>query len=83
MRRREFVALLGSVASWPFATCAQQSNNQVRRIGVLTSFTEGDPETKAWLMAFQEGLQQLGWTQGHNVSIDYRWAEDRLMRPSW
>ena len=50
----------------------------MRRIGVLTPFTEGDQEAKAWLIAFQDGLQQLGWAQGRNISIDYRWAEDRL-----
>jgi hypothetical protein len=47
-----------------------------------------DPEAKAWLTAFQDGLQQLGWLQGRNISIDYRWADgdwDRLRptRPSW
>jgi putative ABC transport system substrate-binding protein len=60
----------------PLAARAQQPE-RMRRIGVLTPFTEDDHESKAWLMAFQEGLQQLGWTQGRNVSIDYRWTEDR------
>src|SRR5262245_48401866 len=78
MRRREFIALLGGgVAGWPLAARAQQPE-RMRRIGVLTPFIEGDQEAKAWLTAFQEGLQQLGWAQGRNVSIDYRWAEDRL-----
>src|SRR5215813_9079654 len=53
----------------------------MRRIGVLTVLAERDPEAKAWLTAFQDGLQQLGWVQGRNISIDYRWADgdwDRL-----
>jgi putative tryptophan/tyrosine transport system substrate-binding protein len=78
MRRREFIVLLGGAATtWPLAARAQQPDG-MRRIGVLTPFTEGDQEAKTWLKAFQDGLQQLGWTQGRNVSIDYRWAEDRL-----
>src|SRR5262249_11338813 len=81
MRRREFITLLGgTVAGWPLAARAQQGE-RIRRIGVLTMFAERDPETKAWLTAFQDGLQQLGWVQGHNISIDYRWADgdwDRL-----
>ena len=77
MRRRNFIALLGSAAAWPLAARAQQPE-RIRLIGVLTPFGEGDQEAKAWLTAFQEGLQQLGWTQGRNVSIDYRWAGDRL-----
>ena len=79
MKRREFIALLGGGATvgWPLAARAQQGERP-RRIGVLTPFSEDDQEAKAWLIAFQEGLQELGWAQGHNVSIDYRWAEDRL-----
>ena len=76
MRRREFISLVAGATAWPIAARAQQPDG-MRRIGVLTPFTEGDQEAKAWLMAFQEGLQQLGWVQGRNVSIDYRWAEDR------
>ena len=77
MKRREFITLLGGTTAWPFAAVAQQPE-RMRRIAVLTPFAEGDQEAKAWLTAFQEGLQQLGWAQGRNVSIDYRWAEDRL-----
>ena len=76
MRRREFLSLVAGATAWPIAARAQQPDG-MRRIGVLTPFTEGDQEAKAWLLAFQEGLQQLGWTQGRNVSIDYRWVEDR------
>jgi putative ABC transport system substrate-binding protein len=75
MKRREFITLLGGATAWPLAAGAQQSP-QMRRIGVLTVFAERDPEAKAWLTAFQDGLQQLGWVQGRNISIDYRWADD-------
>jgi putative ABC transport system substrate-binding protein len=45
----------------------------MRRIGVLTALDASDPQVKAWLTAFEEGLQKLGWSQGRNLSIDYRW----------
>src|SRR5262249_5116869 len=77
MKRREFITLIGGATAWPLAARAQQGE-RMRRIGVLTILAENDPEVKAWLAAFQDGLQQLGWTQGRNISIDYRWAgEDR------
>src|SRR5262245_32310531 len=71
--RRQFLTLLGSAAAWPLTARAQQ-REQMRRIGALMLAAEGDQEAKAWLTAFQEGLQQLGWAQSRNVSIDYRWA---------
>jgi putative tryptophan/tyrosine transport system substrate-binding protein len=74
MKRREFITLLGgAAAAWPLAVRAQQTE-RVRRIGVLMSFAESDPEAQAWLAAFREGLQKLGWTEGRNVRIDYRWV---------
>ena len=74
MRRREFITLLGgAVAAWPLAARAQESE-RVRRIGVLTSSSMQDLATQARFAALQQGLQQLGWTDGHNVRIDYRWA---------
>jgi putative ABC transport system substrate-binding protein len=76
VKRREFITLLGgATAAWPLAARAQQADG-MRRIGVLTILAERDPEVKAWMAAFQDGLQQLGWTQGRNISIDYRWAGD-------
>jgi putative ABC transport system substrate-binding protein len=75
LMRREFITLLGGAAAWPLSARAPQGE-RMRRIGVLMLFTEGDQETKAWITAFQEGLQQLGWVQGRNASIDYRWAGD-------
>jgi hypothetical protein len=74
MNRREFITLLsGAAAAWPLAVRAQQPD-QVRRIGVLMSVPENDPEAQAWLGTFSEGLQQLGWTAGRNIRLDYRWA---------
>ena len=74
MRRREFVGLCGAVAAtWPIALRAQQGE-RVRRIGVLMASTLDDPESQARIAAFQRSLQQLGWIDGRNVSIDTRWA---------
>jgi putative ABC transport system substrate-binding protein len=74
MRRREFIKLVGgSAAAWPLAARAQQSE-QMRRIGVLMAINADDPEAQARIAAFVEGLQQLGWTVGKNVRVDYRLA---------
>jgi putative tryptophan/tyrosine transport system substrate-binding protein len=73
MKRREFITLLGGAAAWPLAARAQQPD-RVRRIGVLAGLAEDDPEMRAQLTAFARRLQQLGWTDGGNVRIDYRWS---------
>jgi putative tryptophan/tyrosine transport system substrate-binding protein len=74
MRRREFITLIGgAAATWPLATRAQQPD-RMRRIGVLMSVAADDPEGQARMVAFLQGLQQLGWTDGHNVRIDTRWT---------
>jgi putative ABC transport system substrate-binding protein len=74
MRRREFIALLGSgVAGWPLAARAQQPD-RMRRIGVLVNLSENDVEAQRLVKAFREGLAQLGWADGRNLRIDYRWA---------
>jgi putative ABC transport system substrate-binding protein len=70
MRRRAFITLLGGAAAWPVDVGAQQE--RLRRIGVLTNIAENDPEARARLAAFQQGLQQLGWIDGRNVQIDTR-----------
>jgi len=75
MRRREFVTLLGGAAAWPLAARAQQSE-RVRRIGMLMTFTESDPEAKHRIAAFREALQRLGWTEGKNLRIEFRWDID-------
>ena len=73
MKRREFITLLGGAAAWPLAARAQQSDG-MRRIGVLMGLAEDDPETKARLAAFRQGLDKRGWSEGRNVRIDYRFA---------
>jgi putative ABC transport system substrate-binding protein len=74
IRRREFIFTLGGAAvAWPLAAHAQQGE-RVRRIGVLMNLAADDPEGQARLTAFAQGLQQLGWTDGRNVRIDYRWG---------
>ncbi len=74
MRRREFITLLGgAAAAWPLAARAQQAE-RMRRIGVLTAGAADDPDVQARIAAFLQALQQLGWTDGRNVRIDYRWG---------
>ena len=73
LKRREFITLLGAAAAWPLAAGAQQSD-RVRRIGVLTSNAEGDPEAVARVRALEQGLQKLGLAKGRNIVIDYHWG---------
>jgi len=73
MRRREFVMLLAGAAAWPLAARAQQGRT-MRRIGVLMNLAADDPEAPIRLAALLQGLQQLGWTVGQNVQIEYRWG---------
>jgi len=72
MKRREFITLLGGAAAWPLTARAQQPG-RMRRIGVLMNLAENDPESQARIAAFREGLAKLGWTEGRNVQIKYRW----------
>ena len=73
MRRREFITLVGGTAiAWPLAVRAQQPD-RTRRIGALAGI-EDDAEGQARFAAFQQGLQQLGWIDGRNVRIDYRFG---------
>jgi ABC-type uncharacterized transport system substrate-binding protein len=73
-KRREFITLLGgAAAAWPLTARAQQSE-RMRRIGVLMPFTADDLEGRARLAAFMQALQQLGWADGRNMRIEYRWA---------
>jgi ABC-type uncharacterized transport system substrate-binding protein len=74
MRRRQFITLIGAAAVWPLAARAQQSE-RVRRIGVLTGGPRpDDPDAQTNIAAFLQALQQLGWTDGRNVRIEYRWG---------
>jgi putative tryptophan/tyrosine transport system substrate-binding protein len=73
MRRREFIAGLGSAAAWPLVAHAQQGD-RVRRIGVLMPFDENETVAKARVSAFTQALADLGWTDGRNVRMDVRFA---------
>jgi len=76
MRRRDFVrAIVGSATAWPFTLRAQQSKPKpVRRVAALMPYSASDPEAQNRNAAFLQALQQLGWTVGQNVQIEYRWA---------
>jgi putative ABC transport system substrate-binding protein len=74
MQRREFVTLLGGgMAAWPLAVRAQQGT-QVKRIGVLMGISERDPQAQPDVAAFTTALRELGWQDGRNIRIDFRWA---------
>ena len=74
MKRREFIALVsGAAAAWPVAVRGQQAS-RVRRVGVLTHYREDDPTWIANAKAFMQGLRDLGWTDGGNIAVEYRWA---------
>jgi putative ABC transport system substrate-binding protein len=73
MKRRTFIAGLGSTVVWPLAARAQQGD-RMRRIGVLLSGDENDPLYKPFLSAFTQALADLGWIDGRNVRIDLRWG---------
>jgi hypothetical protein len=79
MRRRQFIAGLGSAAAWPVVGQAQQGD-RVRRIGVLMPSNENDPEQRARLLPFTQALADLGWTDGRNVRMDLRWAGGDINR---
>ena len=79
MKRREFITLLGGAAAWPVAARAQQ-HEQMRRVGVLISSTGNDPQGRRQIAAFQQGLQELGWMEGQNVRIDFRFLGDEPNR---
>ncbi len=73
LKRREFITLAGGATAWPLVVRAQQTE-RMRRIGVLAAYAEHDPEGQARVNAFRQGLRELGWTEGHNLRIDYRWG---------
>jgi putative ABC transport system substrate-binding protein len=75
IRRREFITLLGgAAAAWPITAKAQQQSERVRRIGVLTSLSMSDAASKARFATLQQRLGLLGWNDGRNTVIEYRWA---------
>jgi len=73
MRRREFISLIGGAAAWPSPARAQQTQ-RVPRIGVLMARAANDPEGQKQAAALQRGIEELGWSPGRNVEIEYRWA---------
>jgi putative ABC transport system substrate-binding protein len=74
MRRREFITLLSCAAvAWPLAAHAQGTGG-VRKVGVLLSSVEGDPDSQVRIAAFRQGFADLGWKDGQNVHIEYRWS---------
>jgi putative ABC transport system substrate-binding protein len=81
VKRREFITLLGGAAAWPLAARAQQPD-RVRRIGILLPFVENDAEALLRVDALKQAMRGLGWSEGHNLSIYYRWTDDdaHLMR---
>jgi len=74
MRRREFITLVGGAATtWPLAARAQQPD-RTRRIGVLMGFAESDPAAQSYVAAFRDALAKLGWAEGSNLQIEFRWG---------
>src|SRR5215831_21418863 len=78
MRRREFIAALGGAAACQMIARAQQ-NTRTRRIGVLQPFAKDSPES-ARVAAFLQELERLGWTDGRNLQIEYRWETNDLRK---
>ena len=72
MQRREFIAIIGAAAAWPFAVGAQQPE-RLRRIGVLMNLAENQ-QAQARISALRQALEQFGWTDRRNVQIEIRWA---------
>jgi putative tryptophan/tyrosine transport system substrate-binding protein len=79
MNRRAFITLLGGAATWPLAVRAQQPE-RIRRIGVLMLYAQTDREGQARSAALLDTLQRLGWTDGRNVRIEYRWSAGDIGR---
>jgi putative ABC transport system substrate-binding protein len=75
LRRRDFITLLGGAAAWP-RTLVAQGTDGAQRIGVLMELAASDPQARSNVTALQRGLYKLGWSQGANLVVDYRWAPD-------
>jgi len=89
MRRRTFITLLGAAVAWPLPASAQQNRAQepvrVRRIGILWPYAEADPDSRSCIESLRQALADLGWTEGRNLRIEYRWGAgaddpDRIRR---
>ena len=79
MKRRTFIAGIGSAVAWPVVVQAQQPD-RMRQVSVLMAYGENDPEAKAYLAGFTQGLAELGWTDGGNLHIIVRWAAGDVER---
>jgi putative tryptophan/tyrosine transport system substrate-binding protein len=73
MKRRDFITLVGGAATWPLAARAQQPDAK-RRIGIFMNFAAADAQSEVRVSSFLHGMQELGWTVGRNIEIDYRWS---------
>jgi putative tryptophan/tyrosine transport system substrate-binding protein len=74
MRRREFITLLAGAIARPMGPAIAQPSDRMRRIAMLSGFAAGDPEAQARVAVLQQGLSELGWSEGRNVSMDFRWS---------
>src|SRR5262245_44092627 len=79
MIRRAFIALIGCATAMPFVARAQQ-NDRIRRIRVLVPYAKDNSDGQARVAAFLQGMQRLGWTEGRNLQIEYRWGTDDLRK---
>jgi hypothetical protein len=79
LERRDFITLLGGAAVWPLAASAQQPE-QMRRVGVLLSQAESDHVAQSYIATFAARLRELGWIEGKNLLIDYRWGGGNTTR---
>ncbi|MGO9592427.1 MAG: hypothetical protein ACLPZ0_01645 [Steroidobacteraceae bacterium] len=78
MKRREFITLLGGAAvGWPLAARAQRAGG-MPKVGVLMPFRESDPDSQARIAALRQGFADLGWKDGQNIHIEYRWADVKI-----
>jgi ABC-type uncharacterized transport system substrate-binding protein len=76
-KRREFITLLGGAAAWPLA--ARAAPDQVRRIGILSVISEGDPQVRANRSALESGLHALGWIVERNIHLESHWTDDESL----
>src|SRR5262245_23986952 len=79
MRRRDFLSVIAGATAWPLAARAQQAD-QLRRIGVLSLLAETDPQAQVDDAAFRKRLNDLGWVDGRNIRVDYRWGAGNVER---
>jgi ABC-type uncharacterized transport system substrate-binding protein len=76
MQRRNFIQGIAASVAWPLTARAQQPREEVKHIGVLLPSAADDPVYQGWVGAFLQGLEQLGWSEGRNLRVDYRWGGD-------